>query len=203
MDFQGWDPGDQRVTRSNWRFSSDNRWADSHYYDGYNGGWKQKEGRAQTDLCDLQGNLRGIGKSILAKRGESERSPISNQSRELSSHILQSRDLSGMISISSVRISLGVLVVVSRLSFGLLFIGCPYVMVMIWNKIASVGFYFGCVIALSRVNSQWLTYMSYNIYGHMAYLRPVTLVFTGDFGVYNKPSEDQGRMGENETRKMV
>ncbi|XP_013648810.1 uncharacterized protein LOC106353600 [Brassica napus] len=151
MDFQGWDPGDQRVTRSNWRFSSDNRWADSHYYDGYNGGWKQKEGRAQTDLCDLQGNLRGIGKSILAKRGESERSPISNQSRELSSHILQSRDLS----------------------------------------------------ALSRVNSQWLTYMSYNIYGHMAYLRPVTLVFTGDFGVYNKPSEDQGRMGENETRKMV
>ena len=37
----------------------------------------------------------------------------------------------------------------------------------------------------------------------MAYLRPVTLVFTGDFGVYNKPSEDQGRMGESETRKMV
>ncbi|KAF3608376.1 hypothetical protein DY000_02048596 [Brassica cretica] len=106
MDFQGWDPGDQRITRSNWRFSSDNRWADSHYYDGYNGGWKQKEGRAQTDLSDLQRNLRGIGKSILAKRGESERSPISNQSRELSSHILQSRDLSGMISISSVSISL-------------------------------------------------------------------------------------------------
>ncbi|CAN6882532.1 hypothetical protein Bca4012_072412 [Brassica carinata] len=118
MDFQGWDPGDQRITRSNWRFSSDNQWADSHYYDGYNGGWKQKEGRAQTDLSDLQRNLRGIGKSILAKRGESERSPISNQSRELSSHILPSRDLS-------------------------------------------------------------------------------------DFGVYNKPSEDQGRMGESETRKMV
>ncbi|CAN6872716.1 unnamed protein product [Brassica oleracea] len=67
MDLQGWDPGDQRITRSNRRFSSDNRRADFRYYDGYNGGWKQKEGRAQTDLSDLQRNLRGIGKSRLAK----------------------------------------------------------------------------------------------------------------------------------------
>ncbi|CAF1898946.1 unnamed protein product, partial [Brassica napus] len=53
--------------------------------------------------------------SRLAKRGESERSSISDQSRELSSHILQSRDLFGTISISSVSISLSFLVVVPRL----------------------------------------------------------------------------------------
>ncbi|CAN6847297.1 unnamed protein product [Brassica oleracea] len=113
--------------------------------------------------------------SRLAKRGESERSSISDQSRELSSHILQSRDLFGTISIRSVSISLSILVVVPRLSIGLLFIGSPFVMVMIWNKIASVGFYFGCVIALSRVNSQWFTYMSHNIYGLP------TFCFTGSY----------------------
>ncbi|CAF2157012.1 unnamed protein product, partial [Brassica napus] len=103
--------------------------------------------------------------SRLAKRGESERSSISDQFRESSSHILQSRDLFGTISISSVSVSLSFLGLVSRLSIGLLVIGSPDVMVMIWNKIASIGFYFGCVIALSRVNSQWFTYMSHNRYG--------------------------------------
>ncbi|XP_013612734.1 PREDICTED: uncharacterized protein LOC106319061 isoform X2 [Brassica oleracea var. oleracea] len=97
MDLQGWDPGDQRLLRDNWKVLRNNQRADLHPYDVFFGGWKPKGVFERNVFPDLRRNLWSLGKFYTTRRGESEGSSISFRLREFSSRIFQPRDLCGRI----------------------------------------------------------------------------------------------------------